>query len=69
MKVPTSVTIHTTSEGQRISFTYSIVDENTGAVLQDNVRESRVVMDIPGNAEVLAHISGVKTYINNILQQ
>lgn len=69
MRVLTSVTIHTTDEGQRLSFTYSVVDENTGTVTQDNIRESRVVMDIPVNAEVLGHIAGVKDYLNKILQQ
>lgn len=69
MKVLTSVTMHTTSEGQRLSFTHSVVDENTGTVVQDNVRESCVVMDIPVNAEVLSHIAGVKDYVNKILQQ
>lgn len=64
MNVLTSVTMHTTSEGQRLSYTYSKVDENTGAILQDNIRESMIVMDIPANTPVLSNIAAIKEYVN-----
>ena len=63
MKKITSITMHTTSEGQRLSYTYSVVDENSGAVVSSNNRESLVVLDIPANAETLAHIEAVKDFV------
>lgn len=68
MKVLTSVTMHTTSEGQRLSYTHSVVDENTGAIIQDNVRESMIVMDVPVNMDVLEHIAAIKKYVNDKLE-
>lgn len=68
MKKLTSVTMHTTSEGQRLSYTYSVIDEDTGTVISDNNRESRIVLDIPKNADVLAHIAGVKAFVSEKLE-
>ena len=68
MKKLTSVTMHTTSEGQRLSYTYSVVDEDTGAVISDNNRESMIVLDIPKNAEVLGHIDAIKAYLSRKLE-
>lgn len=68
MKVLTSVTLHTTSEGQRVSYTYSEIDDETGVVKADNIRESRVVMPIAANSDVLTAIEAVKSYVNDILQ-
>ena len=62
MKILTSVTLHTTSEGQRLSYTYSIVNAETGAIVSDNHRESTIVMDLPQNAAVLEHIAGIKAF-------
>lgn len=63
MKKITSITMHTTSEGQRLSYTYSVIDENTGAVISSNNRESLVVMDIPANKTVLGQMAGVQSYV------
>lgn len=68
MKKLTSVTMHTTSEGQRLSYTYSVVDEDTGAIISDNNRESMIVLDIPKNAEVLGHIDAIKAYLSGRLE-
>lgn len=67
MKRVTSVTLHTTSEGQRISYTYSVVNENTGALLSENNRESMIVLDIPNNTEVLSNINSIIQYVSNKL--
>lgn len=64
MKKITSITMHTTSEGQRLSYTYSVIDEDSGAVISENNRESLVVLDIPANQEVLANIAAVNSYIS-----
>ena len=68
MKKITSVTIHTTSEGQRLSYTYSVIDENSGAIISENNRESLVVLDIPVNKEVLENIAGINNYINKKME-
>ena len=65
MKKLTSVT---TSEGQRLSYTYSVIDEDTGAIISDNNRESMIVLDIPKNAEVLGHIDAIKAYLSRKLE-
>lgn len=68
MKKITSITMHTTSEGQRLSYTYSVVDESTGAIVSSNNRESLVVLDISANKETLAHIEAVKTFVSGKLE-
>lgn len=68
MKEITSVTMHTTSEGQRLSYTYSVIDENTGTVISENNRESRVVLNIPSNQTVLEAINTIKSYVSERLE-
>ena len=68
MKKITSVTMHTTSEGQRLSYTYSVIDENSGAVTSENNRASRVVLDIPANKDVLVNIAAINSYINGKME-
>lgn len=63
MKKVTSITMHTTSEGQRLSYTYSEINEDNGSVISDNNRESMVVLDIPANKDVLDEIAGIKAYV------
>lgn len=65
MKKITSVTMHTTSEGQRLSFTYSVIDEGSGLLVSDNNRASVLVMDIVANTDVLAAINTVMSYATN----
>ena len=68
MKKLTSVTSHTTSEGQRLSYTFSVIDEGTGAVVSSNNRESLVVLDIPANKTVLEAIKTVNEYVAGKLE-
>lgn len=63
MNKVTSVTLHTTSEGQRLSYTYSVINEDTGAVVSENNRASMVVLEIPANTEVLEHIASIMGYV------
>ena len=67
IKQVTSVTLHQTSEGQRISYTYSIIDENTGIVQSENNRESIVVLNITANESVLQSIESITTYVKGKL--
>lgn len=67
MKKVTSITLHTTAEGQRVSYTYSEIDEDTGHVLENNTRESLVVLNISKNSDVLAAINTVTQYVTEKL--
>lgn len=58
MKKLTSFTAHVTAEGQRISYTYSEIDE-TGNLKSQNNRENFIVMD----AELMEHIAAINAYI------
>lgn len=58
MKKLTSFTAHVTAEGQRISYTYSEIDE-TGNLKSQNNRENFIVMD----QEIMKHIEAINAYI------
>lgn len=58
MKKITSFTAHVTAEGQRISYTYSEIDE-TGNLKSQNNRENFIVMD----AALMGHIEAINAYI------
>lgn len=58
MKKLTSFTAHVTAEGQRISYTYSEIDE-TGNLKSQNNRENFIVMD----PELMGHIEAINAYI------
>ena len=45
MKKITSFTHHTTAEGERVTFTHSIIDDNTGQLLKSNERRTLIVID------------------------
>lgn len=59
MKKLTSFTHHVTAEGDRISFTYSQIDE-TGKLISQNDRENFIVMD----EELKGHIDAINSYIS-----
>lgn len=64
MKKLTSFTAHVTAEGQRISYTYSEIDDS-GNLMSQNNRENFIVMD----AVLMEHINAINTYINERLQE
>ena len=55
VKRVTSFMHHTTGEGERLSFTYSIIKEN-GEVDKDNIKGSIIVLD-DGISKKLAEIT------------
>lgn len=61
MKKLTSFTAHVTAEGQRISYTYSEIDEITGKLISQNTRENFIVMD----ENVQVHIDEINNYIQS----
>lgn len=48
---------------QRISITYTSVDETTGKIVEDNKRTNRVVLD----EDALAHIDALMEYAQGIV--
>lgn len=62
-KLLTSFTSHVTGEGQRISYTYSEVDEN-GKLKNQNLRENFIVMD----EELQGHIDAVNDFIKRRME-
>lgn len=63
MRKVTSITIHTTAEGKRISTTFSEIDES-GKILNDNTRINRVVV----NEDALKHISAIEDFAQSIVE-
>lgn len=62
MKKITSMTLHTTSDGQRVSFTFSDIDETTGMIISENNRDGFIVLEIAENEEILQKIEDIKNF-------
>lgn len=56
----TSFTAHQTAEGMRLTFTYSVIDEN-GNVIKSNVRATTIVLD--RDTDVLDSISVINNFL------
>lgn len=56
----TSFTAHQTAEGMRISYTYSVINEN-GDVVKSNVRASVIVMD----DNIIKEINDINEFVFN----
>ena len=62
----TSVTLHTTGEGKRLSYTYSLIDSETRNVTSDNIRKSIAVFDdVDEDKEIIEHINAINKYVSN----
>ena len=64
MKIVTSMGFFGDQVGERISITYSEVDE-TGKVISDNNKLDRVVLD----SEALAHIGAIKDFAHGLIDE
>ena len=60
MKMLTSFTKLTTGEGVRVAYTYSVVDEQTGAVISQNNKGNFIAMD----TSLLNNITAIETFIS-----
>lgn len=60
IKKITSFTAHQTAEGMRLTFTYSIIDEE-GNVTKSNARATTIVLD----TEILGNISDINDFLLN----
>lgn len=58
VKKITSFTAHQTAEGMRLTFTYSIIDEN-GNLVKSNVRATLIVLA----EEILSHINHISEFL------
>lgn len=45
MKIVTGIAVLTTAEGERLTYTYSEVDDSTGKIIQSNIKNSFVVLE------------------------
>lgn len=67
-KAVTSITLHVTAEGQRVSYTYSEINQD-GALVSSNNRASMVVLDNEKNTTLLSAIQTVTNHVKTILNQ
>jgi len=66
MKTATSATIFRDAVGMRMSITYSVVDDTTGRIIEDNKRVTRVLTDATQVAEAQAVIDTAQAYIDTL---
>ncbi len=59
MKQLSSFLVLNVSGGDRVSFTYDVIDENTGDLVNSNVKESFFVV----NNGLKSHIDAIREYI------
>lgn len=60
----TSVTSHVTGEGNRLSYTYSVIDVDTGTLVSDNNRKNIVILEgVEGNDEIIECIQKINRYV------
>lgn len=61
MKVLTSFSVIKMSEGQRISYTYTEINANTGEVINNNAQESRFIVQ----EELKSSSNNIMSFIEN----
>lgn len=65
MKKVTSITWHVTGEGDRLSFTYSEIDD-LGKMVRSNIRENYIILD--GDTIVADAINSLKNFCEDKLE-
>ena len=66
MKRVTSATVFQDAVGMRMSVTYSVIDDETGRIIEDNKRVTRVLTDAGQIAEAQAVIATAQAYIDTL---
>lgn len=66
MKRVTSATVFQDAVGMRMSVTYSVIDDETGRIIEDNKRVTRVLTDATQIAEAQAVIATAQAYIDTL---
>lgn len=59
MKKLTAFTVHTTAEGKRCAYMYSVIDDN-GNIIESNKRANCVLLE----EETLAAVNTVETFLS-----
>ena len=66
MKRATSATVFQDAVGMRMSITYSVIDDDTGRIIEDNKRVTKVLTDATQIAESQAVIATAQAYIDTL---
>ena len=66
MKRVTSTTVFQDAVGMRMSITYSVIDDQTGRIIEDNKRLTRVLTDNTQIAEAQAIVTTAQAYIDTL---
>lgn len=66
MKVATSATVFSDAVGMRLSVTYSVVDDETGKIVEDNKRANKVITDADGKALARQMSDYAQAYVDTI---
>ena len=66
MKVATSATVFSDAVGIRLSVTYSVIDEESGKIIEDNKRANKVLTDAEAKNLANQLLSYSQTYIESL---
>ncbi len=66
MKRVTSATVFQDAVGMRMSVTYSVIDDETGRIIEDNKRVTRVLTDNTQIAQAQAVITTAQAYVDTL---
>ena len=66
MKVATSATVFSDAVGMRLSVTYSVVDDETGKIVEDNKRANKVITDVSAKETANQLIAYAQTYVETL---
>lgn len=66
MKRATSATVFQDAVGMRMSITYSVIDDETGRIIEDNKRITRVITDATQVADAQEVIADAQAYVDTL---
>lgn len=66
MKIVTSATVFNDSVGMRMSMTYSEIDEATGKIISDNIRENRVLTSTSEKEQASKILKIAQSFVNGV---
>lgn len=66
MKRVTSATVFQDAVGMRMSITYSVIDDETGRIIEDNKRVTRVLTDATQIAQAQAVVATAQAYVDTL---
>lgn len=66
MKRVTSATVFQDAVGMRMSITYSVIDDETGRIIEDNKRVTRVLTDSTQIAQAQAVVATAQAYVDTL---